>query len=327
MRCKKVLVLKPQEFQSERVAEGVRERGEVERQRQTSARAMDERLGLNQPLPNNIAEAAKRGDLKAVLDYLEKSAKGQPLKPLISNLNPVGTRDKNVSAYERSGIFDPITSNISRIVAGQLNSLDLKTRLVYDETYNPVFGSAAEYDPSTDTIRIGPRGLQEVAILHEVTHAATVNVIYKFLNNRKGELTQQQRDGANRIINLYNITKKQLGGQFPFAYANPYEFVSYAMTDPKFQAELQKRKVPQDMIKFTDFPEIEDINESISNAWTSFVRSIAQAIKLFRKVGKLFRIEGVPKEFFDQSRIKSKKEVEEDLDLTDEEKDRIVKEI
>jgi len=304
-----------QEFQSERVAEGVRERGEVERQRQASAKAMDERLGLNQPLPNDIAEAAKRGDLKAVLDYLENDAQGKFVEPVLR------------FGQKLSDLFDPITSRINRIVAGQLKALDLKTRLVYDETYNPVFGSAAEYDPSTDTIRIGPRGLNEVAILHETTHAATVNVLYKFLNNRKGELTQQQRDGANRIVNLYNITKKQLSGQFPFAYANPYEFVSYAMTDPKFQAELQKRKVPQDMIKFTDFPEVESIDEPISNAWTSFVRSIAQVLKLFRKVGKFFRIEGVPKEYFDQTRIKSKKEVEEDLDLTDEEKARLLKDI
>ena len=304
-----------QEFQSERVAEGVRERGEVERQRQASAKAMDERLGLNQPLPNDIAEAAKRGDLKAVLDYLENDAQGKFVEPVLR------------FGQKLSDLFDPITSRINRIVAGQLKALDLKTRLVYDETYNPVFGSAAEYDPSTDTIRIGPRGLNEVAILHETTHAASVNVLYKFLNNRKGELTQQQRDGANRIVNLYNITKKQLSGQFPFAYANPYEFVSYAMTDPKFQAELQKRKVPQDMIKFTDFPEVESIDEPISNAWTSFVRSIAQVLKLFRKVGKFFRIEGVPKEYFDQTRIKSKKEVEEDLDLTDEEKARLLKDI
>jgi len=303
------------EFQSERVAEGVRERGEVERQRQASAKAMDERLGLNQPLPNDIAEAAKRGNLKAVLDYLENDAQGKFVEPVLR------------FGQKLTDLFDPVTSRINRIVAGQLNSLNLKTRLVYDETYNPVFGSAAEYDPSTDTIRIGPRGLQEVAILHEVTHAATVNVLYKFLNNKKGELTQQQRDGANRIVNLYNLTRKQLSGQFPFAYANPYEFVSYAMTDPKFQTELQKRKVPQDMIKFTDFPEVESIDETVSNAWTSFVRSIAQVLKLFRKVGKFFRIEGVPKEYFDQSRIKSKKEVEEDLDLTDEEKARIIKDI
>lgn len=303
------------EFQSERVQEGIQQRGEVERQRQVQAREMDERLGLNQPLPDDIAEAAKRGDLKAVLDYLEQNAQGKFVDPVLR----FGQR--------LSDLFDPVTSRINRIVAGQLKALDLKTRLVYDETYNPVFGSAAEYDPKTDTIRIGPRGLNEVAILHEVTHAATVNVLYKFLNNRKGELTQQQRDGANRIVNLYNITKKQLSGQFPFAYANPYEFVSYAMTDPKFQAELQKRKVPQDMIKFTDFPEIESIDESISNAWTSFVRSIAQVLKLFRKVGKVFQIQGVPKEYFDQSRVKSKKEVEEDISLTDEEKDKLLKEI
>lgn len=303
------------EFQSERVQEGIQQRGEVERQRQVQAREMDERLGLNQPLPDDVAEAAKRGDLNAVLDYLEKDAKGRFVEPVLR------------FGQKLSDLFDPVTSRINRVVAGQLKALNLKTRLVYDETFNPVFGPAAEYDPSTDTIRIGPRGLNEVAILHETTHAATVNVIYKFLNNRKGELTQQQRDGANRIVNLYNITKKQLSGQFPFAYANPYEFVSYAMTDPKFQAELQKRKVPQDMIKFTDFPEIESIDESISNAWTSFVRSIAQVLKLFRKVGKVFRIEGVPKEYFDQSRVKSKKEIEEDISLTDEEKDKLLKEI
>lgn len=306
----------------DRLEEGVFARGEVERQRQAQQKAEDERYGLNQPLLDDIADAVKKGDLKTVLDYLEKNAKGRPVRSLVTNLNPIGTRDKKVSAYEKTGAFDLVTSRINKIVAGQIKALGLKTKLLYDES----FAGIAEYDPRTDTIRVGPRGLQEVALLHELTHAATVNVMFKFLNGRKDELTQQQRDGANRIINLMNLTKKQLNGEFPQAYKNPYEFIAYAMSDPKFQAELQKRKVPQDMIKFTDFPEDENIDESISNAWTSFVRSISQALKLFRRVGKFFRIEGVPNEYFDQSRIKSKKEVEEDLELTDEEIEKLDKE-
>jgi hypothetical protein len=326
------------EFQSGRVQENIEQRGEVERQRQVQAQEMDERLGLNQPLPDDIAEAAKRGNLKAVLDYLEKSAKGQPPKSLVTNLNPA-VSGKKARGYEKigilvfdektkkSGVIDQITSGISRIVAKQINSLQLKTKLVYDETYNPRFGPPAEYDPSTDTIRIGPRGLNEVAILHEMTHAATVNVLYKFLNNRKNELTAQQREGAARLITIYASTQKQLSGQFPFAYANVYEFVAYAMTDPKFQAELQKRRVPTSMIKFTDIPEQENIDEPISNAWAAFVRSISQVLKLFRRIGKFFSIEGVPNNLFDQSRTKSKKETEEDLELTDEAIEKLDEEI
>ena len=327
-----------EELKSGRVQENIEQRGEVERQRQVQAQEMDERLGLNQPLPDDIAEAAKRGELKAVLDYLEKSAKGQPPKSLVTNLNPA-VSGKKARGYEKigilvfdektkkSGVIDQITSGISRIVAKQINSLQLKTKLVYDETYNPRFGPPAEYDPSTDTIRIGPRGLNEVAILHEMTHAATVNVLYKFLNNRKNELTAQQREGAARLITIYASTQKQLSGQFPFAYANVYEFVAYAMTDPKFQAELQKRRVPTSMIKFTDIPEQENIDEPISNAWAAFVRSISQVLKLFRRIGKFFSIEGVPNNLFDQSRTKSKKETEEDLELTDEAIEKLDEEI
>ena len=295
----------------DRLEEGVFARGEVERQRQAQQKAEDERFGLNQKLPKDIADAVKKGDLKTLLDYLEKDAQGKFVEPVLR----FGQR--------LSELFDPITSRINRVVAGQIKALDLKTELLYDETFQGV----AEYDPKTDTIRVGPRGLNEVAVLHELVHAATVNVMFKFLNGRKNELTQAQRDGANRIVNLMNLTRKQLSGQFPQAYKNAYEFIAYAMSDPKFQAELQKRKVPQDMIKFTDFPETETADESISNGWTSFVRSIAQILKLFRRVGKFFRIEGVPNEYFNQSRVKSKKEIEQDLELTDEEKDKLFKEM
>jgi hypothetical protein len=91
-----------------------------------------------------------------------------------------------------------------------------------------------------DTIRVSDRGLNEQALLHEYVHAATINVIWKFLNGKRAELTAEQRRGVTQLLSLYNNINGRFKAELK-AKRNPvidnalidiYEFVSYGLTQP-----------------------------------------------------------------------------------------------
>ena len=99
------------------------------------------------------------------------------------------------------------------------------------------------YDPKTDTFYFTPGGFDESTVLHEIVHAGTVKIINQFLTD-PSKLTAEQREAAEHLQKIYDHSKKRLGGKFKNAYENLYEFVSYALTDNKFQialAEMQAR--------------------------------------------------------------------------------------
>jgi hypothetical protein len=152
---------------------------------------------------------------------------------------------------------DPFTAKIYKMVAGVIGAQPaLNTKVVYvsaedfaREGLSEEF--VADYNPETDTIRVSDRGLNEQALLHEYVHAATINVIWKFLNGKRNELTAEQRRGVTQLISLYNNINGRFKAELK-AKRNPvidnalidiYEFVSYGLTNPEFQAELQKLKV------------------------------------------------------------------------------------
>jgi hypothetical protein len=152
---------------------------------------------------------------------------------------------------------DPFTAKIYRMVANVIGAQSgLNTKVVYvsaedfaREGLSEEF--VADYNPETDTIRVSDRGLNEQALLHEYVHAATINVIWKFLNGKRNELTAEQRRGVTQLISLYNNINGRFKAELK-AKRNPvidnalidiYEFVSYGLTNPEFQAELQKLKV------------------------------------------------------------------------------------
>jgi hypothetical protein len=152
---------------------------------------------------------------------------------------------------------DPFTAKIYRMVANVIGAQSgLNTKVVYvsaedfaREGLSEEF--VADYNPETDTIRVSDRGLNEQALLHEYVHAATINVIWKFLNGKRAELTAEQRRGVTQLISLYNNINGRFKAELK-AKRNPvidnalidiYEFVSYGLTNPEFQAELQKLKV------------------------------------------------------------------------------------
>jgi len=118
--------------------------------------------------------------------------------------------------------------------ASNLEVLQSVTKLI-DTQYT----WTGKYDPVTDTIvmRAGAGHLNNHLLLHESLHAATSHL----LDNPK-KLTGVQLAGYNRLMELYDYSKSQLqedGTDKIYGLRDIHEFVSEALTNPIFQAQLR----------------------------------------------------------------------------------------
>lgn len=109
-----------------------------------------------------------------------------------------------------------------------------------DATYdlmNEEYAWNGKYDPSTDEIvlRSGAGRLTNHMFLHEALHAAASHLI-----DNADKLTGIQRQGYERLVELYEYSKKALASEeFNNEFYDLHEFVSYGLTDPIFQAHLR----------------------------------------------------------------------------------------
>lgn len=240
----------------------------------------EDQLSLSQVLPSDLIDLIKNPDVdgkektQELLKYLRKFAQGAP--------------------YGRqAGFFDKVTSQINKMVAGTLLAENLNTKIEYVDSNDII----ATYNARTDTILLSNRGLNEVAVLHELTHAATVKTISDVLSGK--EKDPAKVEAVRRLKLLMNYSKKTLGGKYRIengkrivvsegynrAYQNIYEFIAYGMTDPKFQAELRKITVPQEFVKYSDYKG--------DSAWGAFVQLVADTIGLFNRIAEKV-ISGAP---------------------------------
>ena len=149
-------------------------------------------------------------------------------------------------------------------------------------------GKVAEYDPKTNTVYLTRKGVSPKVILHEVIHAATVRVLRQYEVD-PAKLTRDQRDAAEHINKIYEYAKSRLGGRYKNAFENVYEFVSYAMTEPKFQQELARFRRPS-LAKYTK--QVEDLWEQFTDALKQMfglmkADDLAKKYKAKAKGGKL----------------------------------------
>jgi hypothetical protein len=152
-----------------------------------------------------------------------------------------------------------------KAVAQLLRKAKLKTKL---ELVPRLDGRLAEYDPKTDTVRAIKEGLNAETLLHEMSHAATVKVIYAYENDLP--LTDKQEMAVIHLEYLMEESKKKLAGKYPEAYKDLYEFVAHAMNDEAFVDELKQIPIAKK----------DSIYDTKSNFFTDFIRSIAQALGL-----------------------------------------------
>jgi len=197
-------------------------------------------------IPDNVVEQIRKNNLKGVLQYL-RSGSGNPLfKALAQRLFEAG--------------------------------LNTKIELV-DSLPN---GDLAVYDPDSNTIKVTPDGLKDVVLLHEVTHAATVDVLYRYDSGKGKKLTLTQIKAVLQLKNIMEVSKEELSDIYPDAYKDIYEFVAYALTDRRFQNDLAKLNK---QVKESTLPKTKSL-------WSQFVLNVS---KLFGLDTVIFGKKGVVK--------------------------------
>lgn len=180
-------------------------------------------------IPKHVIAQIKSGNMKAVMQYLRTASPNKLHRKIAQRLYEIGVNSK-------IELVDSLPD-----------------------------GRVAEYDATTDTVRVTTEGLKDKYLLHEIVHATTVKVIDAYLGKRFKELTPQQLDAARHLEELMNDVRKvkvqRLAGErraaaidkvgitnkqdfvpmeeaYPNAFEDLYEFVSYAITDEDFQNDL-----------------------------------------------------------------------------------------
>jgi len=205
--------------------------------------------GKGQVLPLDILKKLARGDIQGVLEYLSTQGHGLKLKRGYEMQRvKTGKTDKQgnpvyVMRRKVINIRDSVAMGVFRALAGKLAGIaDLKVNVVFDK--NMVHEQIAKYDANTNTLYVGPYGLDEATILHELTHAATVKIIHQFFTD-KTKLDPRVAASVERLIDIASAAKAKLGSKYPNAFDNLYEFIAYAMTDAEFQNELAGIQIPR----------------------------------------------------------------------------------
>jgi len=142
------------------------------------------------------------------------------------------------------------------------------------DTLNLPTDRDAEYDPKQRIVRVKVLDGEQInfeseQLIHELTHAATVQTLAEYENFLKtgdrGDLTDVQIEASEHLFKIMNALKPRLEGKFPNAFENIYEFVTYGVTDVAFITELRKFNAPKAIAKYT-------------KGQTSFLKAFAQTL-------------------------------------------------
>ena len=183
---------------------------------------------LSESLPKDVKELLKKGDLKGALQSLAKSTKSKRVKQIARALS------------ENTGT--------TKIELANEASLKDKGYEIGDKG-----DVAGLFDPKTNTILLNSNmPLTVHGLLHEATHAATINV----LKNPSHPMTKQ-------LNKLYADVKSELNTAYGAENLN--EFVAEAFSNPTFQRKLASIN-----------PKGDDINglQRFFRAVTNYVRKL-----------------------------------------------------
>jgi len=226
--------------------------------------------GKGEPLSEETRAKLENADINGVLSDLISSAEG------FKTLRPEKGDKTYRQAYAALAATRKRASALTfRLIANSLNKLRFTSKVVTDVNSDVIKrlereGKLAEYDPKTDTFYFTPGGMDESTVLHEIVHAGTVKIIKQFLTD-PSKLTKDQKEAAEHLQKIYDHSKKRLGNKFKNAYENLYEFVSYAMTDNKFQIALSEMQV-RPLAKYTG---------AAMNAWKQLTQALSKMFGLY----------------------------------------------
>lgn len=229
--------------------EAERNRRKLERLNRDYNRRAVAGIGKGVFLPSNIVQMIKDNNIQGVLQYLRTN-------------QDVGGPHKKIFKSLAQALFNM--------------KLNVKIELV-DSLPE---GRLAEYDPSykdantgqLGLISVTPEGLTAHTVLHEIIHAGTLKVLYKYLKGDLKSLTPEQRDACDQLQDIMETTRETLEDSHPNAYENLIEFVSYALTDKVLQEDLAAFESGQ-KIEATVLPESK-------GKWSKFKLAIAGILDL-----------------------------------------------
>ena len=233
--------------------------------------AADSALGKGAKLTPEAIALLKKQNINGFLDWLSTNAKG------FTNLGPaVGDKTYRAAYTALAKTRNRVAQIIFKYMGNRLGRIDFSGSTVMMNPRDPVIqrlqkeGKLAEYNPRTNTFYFTPEGLDQATVLHEIIHAATVKLISRYYSN-PNSLTQEERDAVEHLEKIYDLTKKRLGGKYKNAYENIYEFITYALTDNKFQVALSQLQI-RSLANYT---------LKAKNAWRQFTQALSKMFGLY----------------------------------------------
>ena len=212
--------------------------------------------GLDAPLPSNAVTALQAGDLKGALEAVAKSTDNKNIRQIAKKLVPmVGTTrvrfarlqenlPENASAIDRF-----LSRKVSRITEGSPvfgqyypGAESVLNQLSADATIEEARIQARLADEIENTIVLNQdtaEGMSVVTLLHEMTHAATINT-----------LAQPSNPVTAQLRTIYDSVKEQLQGLY--GSESLEEFVAEAFSNPMFQQRLARINIKGEQISAFD---------------------------------------------------------------------------
>jgi hypothetical protein len=206
------------------------ETGKAQRVAKEEEAAAKEEVEVGKELPALVKMMLGEGGINNVLAYIAKKASGVMIGKKDS------PRSEAIKNYEKR--YGALSRAIFKNVAAALNTINFSKSQVVVDPNNAVIkqlqreGKLAAYDPKSDTFYFTKDGMDEMTVLHEIVHAGTIKILYAYKNN-PNSLTREQREAAEQINKVYEFAQKKLSGKYPNQMENVYEFVSYALTEPR----------------------------------------------------------------------------------------------
>jgi hypothetical protein len=88
---------------------------------------------------------------------------------------------------------------------------------------------------------------------------------------------------------VYEFAKKKLESKYPNQMENVYEFVSYALTEPRFQEELSRIQAPS-LAKYTAPPKGAPSSFNMQSVWSHLTKAMMKLFGLTKAVSRFFEI-------------------------------------
>jgi hypothetical protein len=166
------------------------------------------------------------------------------LSQIVAELYPVEQQATIVAGLRSTNLRDVVsalgqmqsTLKQNNALPGQIEAFENTL-----DSFNRQYAWDGKYDPASDSIvlRSGAGKLTNHVFLHEALHAASLHLL-----DNADRLTGIQRQGYDRLVELYTHAKQALS---PDDYTDTriyglqdlHEFVSEALTNPVFQAQLR----------------------------------------------------------------------------------------